>query len=199
MGWRIPFLASSVVLVVGLWIRARIGESPVFRQIQAQKKVARSPLIEVLKTQPKSLCLVLGMRFADNAVLYIPVVFTLSYLKLHAHLSSDVGLIGVFLAAAAQVVCIPLFGALSDRVGRRIVYGGGALGAALVMIPYFWLIGGGNAWAAWFAIMLLGGCIYAALAGSQPAFFAELFRRTSATPALLARASLVRLPAASSR
>jgi MFS transporter, MHS family, shikimate and dehydroshikimate transport protein len=174
-GWRIPFLASSIVLLVGLWIRARIGESPVFKQIQTENKVARSPLVEVLKTQPKSLLLVLGMRFADNAVLYIPVVFTLSYLKLHVHLSGNVGLVGVFLAAAAQVIFIPLFGSLSDRIGRRVVYGGGAAAAALLMIPYFWLIDSGNEWAAWFAIALLGGCVYSALAGSQPAFFSELF------------------------
>jgi MFS family permease len=174
-GWRIPFLASSIVLLVGLWIRARIGESPVFREIQAENKIARSPLIEVLRTQPKSLLLVLGMRFADNAVLYIPVVFTLSYLKLHEHLNGNIGLIGVFLAAAAQVVFIPLFGALSDHVGRRIVYGGGAAAAAVLMIPYFWLISSGDVWAVWFAIALLGGCVYSAMAGSQPAFFSELF------------------------
>jgi MHS family shikimate/dehydroshikimate transporter-like MFS transporter len=174
-GWRIPFLLSSVVLLVGLWIRVRIGESPVFEKIQTENKVARSPLAEVFRTQLKSLLLVVGMRFADNAVLYIPVVFTLGYLKLHSNLGSDVGLIGVFLAAAAQVIFIPIFGALSDRIGRRAVYGGGAVAAALVMIPYFWMIDSGNAWAVWIGVTLLGGCIYSALAGSQPAFFSELF------------------------
>jgi MFS family permease len=104
-----------------------------------------------------------------------PVVFTLSYLKLHEHLSGNVGLIGVFLAAAAQVVFIPLFGALSDHVGRRIVYGGGAVAAAVLMVPYFRLLDSGNVWAVWLAIVLLGGVVYSALAGSQPAFFAELF------------------------
>jgi MFS transporter, MHS family, shikimate and dehydroshikimate transport protein len=173
-GWRIPFLMSSVVLLVGLWIRVRIGESPVFEQIQAENKIARSPLAEVFRTQLKSLLLVVGMRFADNAILYIPVVFTLSYLKLRGY-PGDVGLIGVFLAAAAQVIFIPIFGALSDRIGRRAVYGGGAVAAAMVMIPYFWMIDSGNAWAVWLGITLLGGCIYSALAGSQPAFFSELF------------------------
>jgi MFS family permease len=84
-------------------------------------------------------------------------------------------LIGVFLAAAAQVIFIPVFGSLSDRVGRRAVYGGGAFAAAVFMIPYFWMMDSGNAWAVWFGITLLGGCIYSALAGSQPAFFSELF------------------------
>lgn len=173
-GWRIPFLMSSVVLLVGLWIRVRIGESPVFEKIQAENKVARSPLIEVFRTQLKSLLLVVGMRFADNAILYIPVVFTLSYLKLHGH-GGNVGLIAVFLAAAAQVIFIPIFGKLSDRIGRRAVYGGGALAAAVFMIPYFWLMDSGNPWEIWFGVALLGGCIYSALAGSQPAFFSELF------------------------
>src|SRR5262249_47576159 len=115
-----------------------------------------------------------GMRFADNAVLYIPVVFTLGYLKLHGQ-PSDVGLIGVFLAAAAQVIFIPIFGALSDRIGRRAVYGGGAFVAAVMMIPYFWMMDSGNASEIWLGVTLLGGCIYSALAGSQPAFFSELF------------------------
>jgi MFS family permease len=173
-GWRIPFLMSSLVLLVGLWIRVRIGESPVFEQIQAENKVARSPLTEVFRTQLKSLLLVVGMRFADNAILYIPVVFTLSYLKLHGQ-SGEIGLIAVFLAAAAQVIFIPVFGWLSDRIGRRVVYGGGAVAAALFMIPYFWMMDSGNAWAIWLGVAILGGCIYSALAGSQPAFFSELF------------------------
>jgi MHS family shikimate/dehydroshikimate transporter-like MFS transporter len=174
-GWRIPFLASSLVLLVGTWIRLRISETPVFKEVQKENKVARSPLVEVLKTQPKSFLVVLGMRFADNAVLYIPVVFTLGYLKTQGELDSNVGLIGVFLAAATQVATIPLFGALSDRVGRRAVYGGGAIAAALLMVPYFLLIDTGNAVLVWLAIVLLGGVAYSAMAGSQPAFFSELF------------------------
>jgi MHS family shikimate/dehydroshikimate transporter-like MFS transporter len=174
-GWRVPFLASAIVLLVGIWIRLRISESPVFKEIQKENKVSQSPLREVLRTQPKSVLVVLGMRFADNAVLYIPVVFTLSYLKLHEHLSGNVGLIGVFLAAVGQVVFIPLFGALSDRIGRRAVYGGGAVAAAVLMVPYFWLLDTGNVWLVWLAIVLVGGVAYSAMAGSQPAFFAELF------------------------
>ncbi|MCW2900081.1 MAG: transporter, metabolite:H+ symporter family protein [Streptosporangiaceae bacterium] len=174
-GWRIPFLLSSLVLLVGTWIRLRISETPVFQEIQKEKKVVRSPLAEVLRTQPKSFLVVLGLRFADNAVLYIPVTFTLSYLKSHDQLGSGVGLIGVFLASAAQVATIPLFGALSDRLGRRAVYGGGALLAAVLMVPYFWLLDTGSAPLIWLAIVLLGGLAYSAMAGSQPAFFSELF------------------------
>jgi len=174
-GWRFPFLASILVLGVGTWIRLRISETPVFKEIQKENKVSRAPLAEVFKTQLKSFFLVLGMRFADNAVLYIPVVFTLSYLKLHKDLDTNVGLIGVFLAAAVQVVAIPLFGALSDRLGRRLVYGGGAAAAAALMVPYFLLLDTGNAALIWLAIVLLGGVAYSAMAGCQPAFFTELF------------------------
>ncbi|MQA78452.1 MAG: MFS transporter [Streptosporangiales bacterium] len=173
-GWRIPFLASSVVLLVGAWIRMRISETPVFREVQKEEKVVRSPLAEVLRSQPKSFLAVLGMRFADNAVLYIPVAFTLTYLS-EANMSSSVGLIGVLLAAAVQVVAIPMFGSLSDRVGRRLVYGGGAAAAAVVMVPYFLLLDTGNVWLIWLAIVLVGGLAYSAMAGSQPAFFSELF------------------------
>ncbi len=174
-GWRIPFLISSVVLLVGTWIRLRISETPVFKEVQKENKVARSPLAEVFRNEPKSFLAVLGMRFADNAVLYIPVVFTLSYLQTEHGLDSNVGLIGVFLAAGVQVLTIPLFGALSDRLGRRSVYGGGAAAAAVLMIPYFLLLDTGNPVLVWLAIALLGGLAYSAMAGSQPAFFSELF------------------------
>ena len=173
-GWRIPFLASSLVLFVGTWIRLRISETPVFQEVQKENKVVRSPLVEVLKTQPKSFLAVLGMRFADNAVLYIPVAFTLTYLA-EMGLDSSVGLTGVLLAAGVQVITIPMFGAWSDRVGRRAVYGGGALAAAVLMVPYFLLLDTQNMWLIWLAIALLGGLAYSAMAGSQPAFFSELF------------------------
>jgi MFS transporter, MHS family, shikimate and dehydroshikimate transport protein len=173
-GWRIPFLASSLVLFVGTWIRMRISETPVFQEVQKENKVVRSPLVEVLKTQPKSFLAVLGMRFADNAVLYIPVAFTLTYLA-ELGLDSSVGLTGVLIAAGVQVITIPMFGAWSDRVGRRAVYGGGALAAAALMVPYFLLLDTQNMWLIWLAIALLGGLAYSAMAGSQPAFFSELF------------------------
>jgi MFS transporter, MHS family, shikimate and dehydroshikimate transport protein len=173
-GWRIPFLASALVLIVGTWIRMHISETPVFKEVQEENKVVRSPLIEVLKTQPRSFLAVLGMRFADNAVLYIPVAFTLTYLA-EAGVSDSVGLTGVMLAAAVQALTIPLFGALSDRLGRRLVYGGGAAVAAALMVPYFVMLDTGNAWLIWAAIALLGGIAYSAMAGSQPAFFSELF------------------------
>jgi MHS family shikimate/dehydroshikimate transporter-like MFS transporter len=174
-GWRVPFVASFVLLLVGAWIRLHISETPVFKEIQKEHKVARAPLVEVLKTQLKSFLVVLGMRFADNAVLYIPVTFSLAYLKTHGQLNSNTGLVGVFIAAVVQTVTIPLLGALSDRIGRRIVYGGGALIAGLLMVPFFMMLDSGIPWLIWLAIALVGGLAYSAMAGSQPAFFAELF------------------------
>jgi MFS transporter, MHS family, shikimate and dehydroshikimate transport protein len=173
-GWRVPFLASALVLAVGTWIRMRISETPVFQEVQKENKVARSPLLEVLRTQPKSFLCVLGMRFADNAVLYIPVAFTLTYLA-EAGVSDSVGLTGVLLAAGVQVLTIPLFGALSDRFGRRVVYGAGAAASGVLMVPYFLMLDTGNTWLIWAAIMLVGGLAYSAMAGSQPSFFSELF------------------------
>lgn len=174
-GWRIPFVASSVILLVGAWIRLHISETPVFKEVQKENRVSRSPVLEVIKTQPKSFLIVLGMRFADNAVLYIPVTFSLAYLKTHGHVDSNIGLIGVFIAAGIQVVTIPMFGALSDRIGRRLVYGGGAVLAALLIVPFFKMLDSGSSVLIWLAIALVAGFAYSAMAGSQPAFFCELF------------------------
>ena len=132
------------------------------------------------------------MRFADNAVLYIPVVFTLNMNpKLHVHLGGNVGLIGVFLAAAAQVVFIPMFGALSDRIGRRIVYGGGAVAAAVLMIPYFWMIDSGNVWRCGLRSRFSAVASMRHSRGASRRFSPSCSRRSSATPEWPARASSV--------
>ena len=174
-GWRIPFLASALVLFVGTWIRMRISETPVFKEVQQENKVVRSPLIEVLRTAPKSFLAVLGMRFADNAVLYIPVAFTLTYLAEAGISDCTSGLTGVMLAAAVQVTDDPALRCAfrqarpPNRVRRGSRRRRGADGAVLPLLDT------GNPWLIWAAIALLGGIAYSAMAGSQPAFFSELF------------------------
>jgi MFS family permease len=174
-GWRIPFLLSGAIVGVGLYIRLRLLETPAFRELKAQREVAKAPVLEVIKTAPKSLLAVMGARFADNAVLYVGSAFVLAYAVEALDLPNTVALHGVLIASALQIVLIPVFGALSDRVGRRPVYAGGAAFSMLFAFPFFWLLDTGSTALIWLAIALLVGVAYAAMAGSQPAFFSELF------------------------
>ncbi len=174
-GWRVPFLLSGVIVGVGLYIRLRLLETPAFREIKAQRSVAKAPVMEVIRTAPKSLLAVMGARFADNAVLYVGTAFVLAYAVEALDLPKTVALNGVLIASAVQIALIPVFGALSDRVGRRPVYAGGAAFSMLFAFPFFWLLDTESTPLIWIAIALLVGVGYAAMAGSQPAFFSELF------------------------
>ena len=174
-GWRVPFLLSGVLVAVGLYIRLNLLETPAFTEIKEMQQRVKAPVLEVIKTAPRSLLAVVGARFADNAVLYIGTAFVLAYAVEALDVSRTVALNGVLIASAIQIALIPVFGSLSDRVGRRPVYGGGAAFSMLFAVPFFWLLDTESTALIWLAISLLVGVGYAAMAGSQPAFFAELF------------------------
>ncbi len=132
------------------------------------------PVLEVLRTHPRNVLLAMGARFAENAFFYIFTVFVLSYGATQLGLASSTMLNGVLLGSAVQFLVIPLFGALSDRLGRRPVYLGGAVFLALFAFPFFWMIDGGNATVIALAITI-GLIGHAAMYGPQAAFFSELF------------------------
>ncbi len=173
-GWRIPFLAGGLLMVVGLFIRMKILESPVFLQSKKQPS-QRPPIFDVVIHQWRSVLLAMGARMAENVSFYLFSVFILSYGKDWLRLPSSQLLNGVLLASAGQMVTIPFFGRLSDLWGRRVVYLFGALGMALFAFPFFWLFETKRMELIWLAIFLSIAIYHAAMYGPQGAFFAELF------------------------
>ena len=173
--WRVPFLLSFLLVIVAIYIRSRLLDTPVFRELQAENKLAKAPLMEVLRVAPRGLLTVLGARFADNAVFYIGLVFVLAYAAQHVKITSTISLTGIFIGSIVQAVLIPFCGALSDRVGRRWVYGGACFLGAIFAFPFFWLVDSGSPPIIWLAIAILVGVIYSGMAGPQPAYFAEQF------------------------
>ena len=127
-GWRIPFLLGVLLLGVGLFIRLAILESPIFEKARQEAPPPKIPILAVLRDHPRNVVLAMGARFAENAFFYIFTVLVLSYGSQQLGLAKPDLLNAVLLGSAAQLVFIPWFGALSDRLGRRPVYLGGALG-----------------------------------------------------------------------
>jgi MFS transporter, MHS family, shikimate and dehydroshikimate transport protein len=174
-GWRIPFLVSIVLVVVGMVIRVRILETPAFEKAREATGEVRQPLIEVLRRHPKEVLLAMGARFAENGAFYIYSAFVLVYATQQVKMAQSVVLNGILLGAALEIVAIPLFGALSDRVGRRPVYLFGAVTTGVFAFPFFWLIDTGTPGYVWLALVIAFVFSHAAMYGPQGAFLSELF------------------------
>ena len=174
-GWRIPFLLSTVLIGVGLFIRLRIIESPAFSKLKETGSEVRFPLRDLLREHPRNLLVGMGMRFAQNVLFYLYSVFVLSYGQTVLHQSKNTMLAGVAIASVIGLFTTPLFGALSDRVGRRRVYLAGAILSLLYCFPFFWLVGQGSVLMVWLAIVLGMNVGHDMMYGVQAAYFSELF------------------------
>jgi MFS transporter, MHS family, shikimate and dehydroshikimate transport protein len=173
-GWRVPFLLGIALLGVGMFIRIQVFESPLFAKAREAKPPPPVPLLAVLRKYPRNILLAMGARFAENGCFYVFTVFVLTYATTELGVERTVILNGVLVASALQFFVIPLFGILSDRVGRRPVYLAGALGLALFAYPFFWMVNQGTPLAISLAIVI-GMLIHAAMYAPQAAFFSELF------------------------
>ncbi len=173
-GWRVPFLLGVLLLGVGMFIRLKIVESPVFARAQAEAPPPKVPILAVLREHPRNVLLAMGARFAENAFFYIFTVLVLSYGSQQLGMSKAAMLNAVLLGSAVQLIAIPCFGALSDRLGRRPVYLGGALFLLLFAFPFFWLMETRQPAAVLLAVVV-GLIGHSAMYGPQAAFFSELF------------------------
>ena len=174
-GWRVPFLLSIALILVGFYIRAKVSETPVFAEIAAKNKAARSPVLEAVQRHPREFLVVVGARLAENGLGYLFPVFALNYMTQQLHLAKPMVLQGNMLAYTVQLLTIPFFSWLSDRVGRRPVYMGGAIFSALFAFPFFMLVNTQSPPVIYFALMLGIAVGVAAMFGPQAAYFAELF------------------------
>jgi MFS family permease len=174
-GWRVPFLLSAVLVVIGFAIRSRIVETPAFAAAQASGTVTRQPLLEVVRRYPREVLVAMGARLAENGSFYIYTVFLLVYGTQKVGLSREMVLDAVLVASACEIVAIPFYGALSDRVGRRPVYLFGAIMTLLLALPVFVLFDTGSPALVLLAVSLGILLAHAPMYGPQAAFFAELF------------------------
>jgi MHS family shikimate/dehydroshikimate transporter-like MFS transporter len=174
-GWRVPFLLSALLVIVGLMIRVRILETPAFTKVKEASREAHQPIIEVLKTYPKQVLLAMGARFGENGAFYIYSVFVLTYATQHVKMPQQVVLTAMLIGAGLELIAIPFFGAMSDRFGRRPVYLFGAIATALWAYPMFRLLDTASPPLVRLALIVAFVFSHAAMYGPQAAFFSELF------------------------
>src|ERR1700742_4916032 len=173
-GWRIPFALSLVLVGVGLYIRLGIMETPVFAKLLAEQKIDRTPMLTVIMEHPKEILLSAFARMAEQAPFYIFTAFIFSYGTGTLHVSRDFLLVAVLAASMLSFVSIPLFGHLSDRIGRKTMYMIGAAVTGVFGFVYFAMLNTGAETIIFLAI-ILSLIPHDMLYGPQAALIAESF------------------------
>ena len=174
-GWRIAFLISAVLVAVGLYIRLKIMETPAFTRIQETKKVAHVPFFELIRTHGKNTLLGLGARYIEGVTFNIFGVFVVGYLAGTLGLPRQTALAGVMIASAIMIIMLPIYGNLSDKIGRRRMFAVAGVLIGLLSFPSFWLMQTKEPFLVWLAIAIPFAIVYPAVYGPQAALFSELF------------------------
>jgi metabolite-proton symporter len=174
-GWRVPFLASAILVAVGWWIRTSVAESRTFeRELERASGPSRAPAIEVLRDRPKALLLGAGLRLGENVSYYVITVFSITYMTEAVKLSRQAALDAILIGSLVHFAAIPLLGQLSDDIGRRRVYAAGGLGLAAFSFAFFPMLDTG-AFATVVVAIVAALVLHGAMYGPQAAFIAELF------------------------
>jgi MHS family shikimate/dehydroshikimate transporter-like MFS transporter len=174
-GWRVPFLISIVLVIVGLVIRLRVDEPPVFKSLEARDQKAKLPLLEVLTRHPKVTLLAMGARVSESVTFNVYNAFLLTFTVTVLKLDKSIVLNALLVAAVVGFVVILAAGRLSDRVGRRPVFGAGAALALVSAFPIFWLVTTENPYLITLAVVIGWGIAACTMFGPEGALFAEVF------------------------
>jgi metabolite-proton symporter len=175
-GWRVAFLISVLLVGVGLYIRLAVTEPPAFAEVRKRGTESKMPILDALREHPRNVLVAMGARLVENGAFYLYTVFILTYASLpQIGFSSASVLHAISLAAVIEIIAIPVYGWLSDRVGRRPVYLFGAIFTGLFAFPFFRLVETSRT--GWMTLAIVSALVigHAAMYGPQASFFSELF------------------------
>jgi len=181
LAWRLPFLLSAVLIIAGMIIRAKVSESPEFEEAKAEGKLEKNPIWAVLRDDWGTVLRVIALRLAETGGFYVIVTYLISYLTTSEIADRQTALTGLIIATAIGAVTTVLWGALSDRIGRRRLYLIGCLATVAFGFPLFLLVNTGVP--AFIVLVYIIGLpiIHDMLAGTQGAYFSELFKTGTRT------------------
>jgi metabolite-proton symporter len=174
-GWRLPFLASVVLLLVGWFIRVKVAESPDFEQMKEKGAKVEVPVAVVLKHHRRALMVVVGARLAEVTWFYTVVTFSLAYATGTLGIARSVMLDATIWGAAVALFTMPLFGMLGDRIGHKWVFMAGTLGILACAPVFFQLLGTRDTEWIILAVCLAVGLVYACLYGPEGTLFSSQF------------------------
>jgi len=138
--WRVPFLIAILLAGVGLYIRLQLAETPAFRQLQAERRIARLPLADVLTKEPRAFFTAIGLKLSEISYALMAGIFAINYVTVKLAMPRSVILNAVFVSSVVALFAIPFFGWLSDRIGRKTMFYASSLFAMAFAFPFFWLL-----------------------------------------------------------
>lgn len=174
-GWRIPFLLSSVLVLLGLWIRKDIDETPDFQRVKASGQVAKAPLRDTLKHHWREVLIAAGLKVVETAPFYIFSTFVVSYATSTLTYQKSQALEAVTLGALVATIMIPLMGLLSDKVGRQRMYAISVFVLGLFIVPWFMLLNTGTTWGIVLATVIAFGVLWAPVTAVLGTLCSEIF------------------------
>jgi MFS transporter, MHS family, shikimate and dehydroshikimate transport protein len=174
-GWRIPFVLSFAMILVSLYVRLRVSESPVFTAMERSGTISRTPILATLRTYPRSFLIGIGAHICDTAIIYIYATFVVAYVTEDLGQPRWVALTGIVGFGIVVIILQPIFGALSDRIGRRPLNLFSVVFTAAFAYPFFLLLDTGVPVLIWLALIVATGLGFAPMVAVQPVFYAELF------------------------
>ena len=174
-GWRIPFLLSSVLVILGLWIRKDIDETPDFQKVKKSGQVAKAPLRDTIKHHWREVLIAAGLKVVETAPFYIFSTFVVSYATTTLTYQKSQALEAVTLGALVATIMIPLMGLLSDRVGRQRMYAVSVFVLGLFIVPWFMLLNTGTTWGIVLATVIPFGVLWAPVTAVLGTLCSEIF------------------------